>query len=163
MEKKRKISKATVVIVITILLLALGIGFLVYSFVEMHRYQKYRMVVSYDMESPEVNNRVEVDGKSVCVTAQNLKGVEYYLCNEAHKPYIFGVKKGECIKMKFIRGNGAISNVKVYQTNKDYVYLEYESEQGNWNYYISGKDTFANIKKAVSPEGRTEPNTVLKH
>lgn len=163
MEKKRKISKATVAIVITILLLALGIGFLIYSFVEMRRYQKFTMVMSYDMESPEVNNRVEVDGKSVSVTAQNLKGVEYYLCNDEHSPYKFGLKKGECIKMKFIRGNGAISHVNVYKTDRDGIYLEYKSEQGEWDYYIGGKGTFDNIKKAVSPEGRTEPNTVLKH
>lgn len=162
MKAKRKISKGTVIIAITILLLVVGISFIVYSFMEMRRYQEFTLVMSYDMESPEVSNRVEYEGKSISVTAQNLKSVEYYLTNDEHKSHVTGVKKGECIKIQFIRGNGAISNVKIYETNCDYLYLEYSSEQGDWNYYIGG-DNFENIKKAVSPEGRQEPNTVLKH
>lgn len=163
MKSKRKISKGTVIIVIAILAVAVGIGFIVYSFVEMRRYQKFTLVMAYDMESPGVNNRVEYEGQSVCVTAQNLKSVEYYLSNEVHKPFAFGVEKGECINLKFIRGNKAVSNVKIYETDSDYLYIEYSSEQGDWNYYIGGGNNFDEIKKAVSPEGKQEPNTVLKH
>lgn len=161
--KKKKINKGTVIITLTILVIAAGISFLVYSFMEMRRYQKFMLVMSYDMESPDVNNRVEYEGKNISVTAQNLKSVEYYLSNDIHKSWVFGLEKGECIELKFIRGNGAISNVKVYETDGDYVYLEYSSEQGEWNYYIGGNNPFENIKKAVSPEGKQEPNTVLKH
>lgn len=161
--KKKKINKGTVIITLTILVIAAGILFLVYSFMEMRRYQKFMLVMSYDMESPDVNNRVEYEGKNISVTAQNLKSVEYYLSNDIHKSRVFGLEKGECIELKFIRGNGAISNVKVYETDGDYVYLEYSSEQGEWKYYIGGNNAFENIKKAVSPEGKQEPNTVLKH
>lgn len=161
--KKKKINKGTVIITLTILVIAAGILFMVYSFMEMRRYQKFMLVMSYDMESPDVNNRVEYEGKNISVTAQNLKSVEYYLSNDIHKSWVFGLEKGECIELKFIRGNGAISNVKVYETDGDYVYLEYSSEQGEWNYYIGGNNPFENIKKAVSPEGKQEPNTVLKH
>lgn len=161
--KGKRISKGTVIIAATILLIAAGIIFMVYSFMQMRRYQEFILVMAYDMESPEVKNRVDYEGQGVSVTAQNLKSVEYYLTNEVHKPHVFGIEKKDCIAIKFIRGNGAISDVKIYETDGDYLYLEYSSEQGDWNYYIGGGNNFENIKKAVSPEGKQEPNIVLKH
>lgn len=163
MKRIRKIHKGTIIIVIALLFIVAGIAFLVYSFLEMRSYQKFLLVMAYDMESPEVHNRVKYEEQNVVVMPQNLKSVEYYLSNEVHKPWLFGVKKGECIEIQFIRGNGAISNVKIYETDSEYLYLEYRSEQGEWDYYIGGYDGYAQIKQAVSPQGKNEPNTILKH
>lgn len=162
MKNRKRVNKGTVIIVAGMTVIVVVVGFMVYSFIQMRSYQKFLLSASYDFESPGIINKVKYEEQTVQLTELNLRALKFHLIEKEQPVSLFGVKKGECLEIQFIRGDGNISSMKLYETNREYLYMDYTSEQGKWKYYVGGSE-FEEVKKLLSPEGVQEPNAVLTY
>ncbi|MEG0963542.1 MAG: hypothetical protein RSD28_06975 [Lachnospiraceae bacterium] len=162
--KKRQIDKWKIVTIAGVIFFVLGIASLVWVFCQMNSYRQFTLSLAYDLESPEVVNKVKMKEHSLRISEENRKALSYYLNTEQHKPSLLPFEKVvDEIQMQCIRGDGNVSKINLYKRNNGTVYLDYTSKQGHWKYDLSGYCKYDVVAELLKPEGGVTANTILKH
>ena len=159
--KPQKHYAARIFTVIVIIALALGVFAIAFFCNTYFRYQQYQRALEYTFGSTSQVVATLEDGTRVRLSDMNRKALYAMLSDSSGTRRLSGGETGDSFTFTARSAVGTASG-SVSDAGDDWVYVELTYDGDSWQYYFKHRMSYSEYHRAVSPDGWTDPNTVLR-
>ncbi len=145
---------------IVILLLAAAVGGIVWACAAYYRYQRFQSVLDEGFGKTASVTAVDAEGERSALSDLNRYTLYTFLSDSSGKRTGKSEYPLTGRKVQFSGKSAVVSYAgSVSETEGAGIWLEFESGEEQWQYYIENRADFEKYERILSPEGWTEKNT----